>query len=538
MVVSGQEVSYMELPEARTYPTLLNELVASQPEKTALIDSRGSERTFDALRERATEIAAGLQQQGIGSGDKVALLMENRVEWVETMFGVHLLGATLVGVSTFGQKREISYYLSHSGADAVIAVDSFLGNDYVEVLDDLLGFRDETPGKLEPPDHPELDTVVFLSDEPIEGAIDFDDLDGSVETLPVDPNEPEDTALLLYTSGSTSRPKGVPLLHEGVIENGYHIGERMHLGPSDRAWLGSPLFWSFGSANSLSALFTHHGSLVLQAPFDPDVAVELVDRHECTVYYGLANMARQIVNSDAFDPARIHFRTGITIGSPEDVQFTIDELGVPELCNVYGLTEGYGNTAVADAKLDRDVRIHTAGQALPGQQIVIKNPDTGEKLPAGEVGEVCIGGRITPGYHDDPEKNEAAFDDERYLHTGDLGLLDENGYFQYRGRLKSLIKTGGINVSPVEVEEHLLEHPAIDQAYIIALDDLEMDEIIGAVIVPKSDENLTEEEVREHASKLASYKRPKRIAFADVDDLPTTDTGKTKKLELDQFFKE
>lgn len=521
----------MNPPDAETTLSLLDEMVERYPERPAVIDERRSV-TYRELQHSADELASGLRSLGVDSGDRVAILMENRIEWVETMFASLRLGASIVGVSTWATAPELEYFLSHSGASTLVAVDSFAGNDFVSTLSDVLGDLSVQDGGLESPVIPSLDTVVFLgAAEP--WAHRFEDV---AQTEPVqtdsDPNDPADEALLLYTSGSTSRPKGVPLLHGGHVENGYQIGERMHLSPADRIWLTSPLFWSYGVANAFGAAFSHGGSLVLQAPFEPETAIDLIDEHECTVYYGMPNMARDIVEADGFDPSRIHFRTGTTIGSPEDVEYTMDRLGIDELCNVYGSTETYGNCAVTDCKLPREVRVHTQGRALDGQDIVIADPETGERLEQGQVGEIRVGGRITPGYHDAPEKNAEAFDEEGYLKMGDLGRLDSEGRVQFRGRLKNMIKTGGINVSPVEVEERLLEHPAVDQAYVVGVPDAEKDELIAAAIVPETDESVTVDDIREHCSSLAAYKRPDRVKFVDSRALPTTDTGKIKRNEL------
>lgn len=525
----------MRPPESKTVSGLLDELASTRPDDTALIDDHGERRTFEQLRERADAVAAGLADLGIGDGDRVGILMENRVEWVEAMYGVTRTGASVVGLSTWAKSRELAYYLSHSDAKAVIATATFAGNEYTEMLDDILDYRTSGADPLDNPEYPALERVILHGAES-RGATTFDSLLESGGDLPTVENDPDDEAVLLYTSGSTSKPKGVPLLHGGVVENSYEIGERLHLSPDDRAWLASPLFWSYGSANCLHALFTHRGSVVLQSPFDGERAVELIDEHDCSVYYGMPNMARALVDAPGFDADRVRFETGTTIGSAEDVEFTIDELGVTELCNVYGLTEGYGNTAVTDRELDREIRITTQGEPLPGQEVVIKDPDTGDRLGAREVGEICIGGRITPGYHDAPEKNEAAFDDEGYLHTGDLGQLDEAGRLQYRGRIKHMIKTGGINVSPVEVQEYLLEYPGVDQAYVIGLDDPEKDEVVAAVVVPVPDATVTEADLREHCGDLAAYKRPARYAFATRDELPETDTGKVKSTNLAALF--
>lgn len=520
----------MERPASDTLSSLLDELVERRADETAVIDQRRS-ITYGALRDRAESLAVGLADLGVGAGDKVAILMENRVEWVEAMFAAFRLGATVVGVSTWAEPRELEYFVTHSGADAVVATSSFAGTDFATELDSLLGFGPDASGRIEEPSP----AVVLLGSDRT-GATAFDALaaDGTLDDE--DPNDADDTALLLYTSGSTSKPKGVPLLHGGVVENGYHIGERMRLSPDDRFWLASPLFWSYGSANALGAMLTHGASVVLQAPFDAEVAVDLIREHDCTVYYGMANMARGIAAVDGFDPEQTTLRTGTTIGPPEDVEFTIDELGVEDVCNVYGSTETYGNCAVTDATLPRSVRVHTQGRPLPGQEIVIRDPETDERLSQGEVGEIRVGGRITPGYHDNPEKNREAFDDEGYLKMGDLGQLDEVGRVQFRGRLKNMIKTGGINVSPKEIEEYLLEHPDVDQAYVVGLPDEEKDEVVGAVVVPELGASLSVEAIEEYSEGLAAYKRPASVVITDAGALPQTDTGKIRKASLDELF--
>jgi fatty-acyl-CoA synthase len=515
-----------------TLPSTLDDIAADTPERTAVIDGSRAV-TYGRLARRTERLAAGLREYGVGPGDRVAILMENRVEWVETALAVQRLGASVVGVSTWAERRELEYYLTHSGATALVATASFAGNDYAATLLDLLGYEDCDPGALEAASAPALETVVLLgADRP--GTVRFDALpaDGDVE----DQSDPEEEAYLLYTSGSTSKPKGVPLLHGDTLENADHIGRRLHVTGQDRLWLSSPLFWSYGAVNALGVVLARAASIVVQAPFDPERAIDLVDEYDCTVYYGMPTMARDIVAADNFDADRLGFRTGTTIGQPEDIEFTMDELGVPELCNIYGSTETYGNCAVTDASLPRETRLHAQGCPLPGQDVVVTDPETGERLEHGEVGEIRVGGRITPGYHDDPEKNETAFDERGYLQTGDLGLLDADGRVRFRGRLKNMIKTAGINVSPVEVEEYLLDQPDVDQAYVVGLDDPDRDEIVAAVVVPRPEERLSAEEVHDHCEGLAGYKRPRSVVVVDTPRLPQTDTGKIKRNELGELF--
>lgn len=524
----------MSAPERGTLPGVLGELAAEVGDQPALVEDERS-LSYAELARNARRTAGGLAELGVSAGDHVAILMENRIEWVEAMFGVLELGATVVGVSTWAEPRELEYYLGHSDATAIVATASFVGTDFASRLESLLGYEQHPVGGLAADCCPQLETVVLCgADRP--GAATFDGLLAGPPEAAGEGPTPADDALLLYTSGSTSKPKGVRLRHGELIENGYQIGQRMQLGPRDRFWLATPLFWSYGSANALCAMLTHGASALLQAPFDAERAVELAADHDCTVYYGMPNMARDMVAADAFVDRTLSFRTGTTIGQPEDIAFTIDKLGVPELCNVYGSTETYGNCAVTDCTLPRETRLETQGRPLAGQEIVVVDPDTGDRLPPGEVGEIRVGGRITPGYHNAREQRQERFDETGFLKMGDLGRLDEAGRVQFRGRLESVIKTGGINVSAMEVEEYLLEHTAVEQAYVVGLEDQTKGQLVATVLVPEPGATLTKAAVREHARGMASYKRPTEIAIVPAAELPETDTGKLKRAALTELF--
>jgi fatty-acyl-CoA synthase len=342
---------------------------------------------------------------------------------------------------------------------------------------------------------------------------------------------PSDVCYILYTSGSTATPKGVTLAHGGVIENGFNIGERQHLTPADRLWLAVPLFWSFGSANALPAILTHGGCAVLQESFEPGEALELLERERCSVYYGMANMARAMLEHPDRGRRRLDsMRTGLTIGLAEDIEMTMEAVGARELCNVYGSTETYGNCAVTDAHDPLAWRLHTQGLPLPGMDIRVADPETRRPLPAGEVGELCVAGHVTPGYFRAPELDAAAFDAEGYFHTGDLGLVGGDGRVRFRGRLKEMIKTGGINVAPLEVESVLLQHPGVKQAYVVGVPDRDKDEVVVAVLelheAAPADAGAIVAFCRE---RLASYKVPTRLVFRKAEELPRTPTGKIHK---------
>src|SRR3989442_358699 len=281
------------------------------------------------------------------------------------------------------------------------------------------------------------------------------------------PNRPEwvsavDVCYILYTSGSTAPPKGVMLAHGGVIDNGFDIGERQHLTAADRVWLAVPLFWSFGSANALPAILTHGGTLVLQESFEPGEALALLDGERCSVYYGMANMVRAILeHPERPRRALAAMRTGLTIGLPEDLELTMEAGNTRQVCNGYGATETYGNGAGTDAEDSLERRLTTQGLPRPGMQIRVVEPGSDRPLPPDEVGELRVRGCVTPGYYRDAEQTRAAFDADGFFVTGDLGTVGGDRRIRFRGRLKEMIKTGGINVAPLEVEAVLLAHPAV-----------------------------------------------------------------------------
>jgi fatty-acyl-CoA synthase len=343
---------------------------------------------------------------------------------------------------------------------------------------------------------------------------------------------------VLYTSGSTARPKGVTLAHAACLENGFHIGERQHLTGTDRLWLAVPLCWSFAAANALMALLTHGGTVVLQERFEPETAVRLIAAERCTVYYGMSHMARAMLEAPAWGHVDTRaLRTGLTIGTPEEVALTMHGLGVRQVCNVYGATETYGNATVTDAAEPEPVRLQSQGTPLPGMRLRIVDPDTRATLPPGEVGEILVAGRVTPGYYRDPEANAGAFDAEGAFRTGDLGRLDREGRLHFQGRLKELIKSGGITISPLEVEAYLMTHPKVQYAAVVGLPDAVKGEVPVAAVELRAEAAATAEEIcgfcRGH---IASYKVPVHVIFLRPDEFPRTTTGKVEKMALSQVM--
>jgi len=514
----------MQMPAGRTLPGLLDEMAGRYPERVFLID--GDRRlTYAEFRAEARRLARSFHALGVRRGDKVAILMGNRAEWLLVDFAVTMLGAALVALNTWWRQRELHHALQLSDARLLVMADRYLKHDYIAELAGM--------GEL-----PELRQIVCLGERQPPDALSYAalrEMGGDVPDTALDDARASDMAYLLFTSGSTARSKAVPLLHEGLIRNMHGIGERLHLTEDDRLLMVVSLFWSFGCANALFAMMTHGGSVVLQDSFDTARSLELIERERCTVLYAMPNMALAMqAHPDRARRDLSSLRTGITM--PQSVKL-MASIGVPEMTSCYGLTEGYGNSMVTDCKAPLDVRARISGTALPGTEVEIVEPATRTKLAPGETGEVRIRGFVTPGYYKDEATTSAATDEAGWFYTGDLATLDDAGGLRFVSRIKELVKTGGINVAPAEVEEILQAHPAVRQAVVVGLPDPEREEILAALIVLHDEASATPEELIRHCrAQGAAFKVPRRIVLVPHEQVPLTDTGKISKRGVQELL--
>jgi fatty-acyl-CoA synthase len=530
-------------PSSQTLGALVDELSAATPTAPAVVFS--DERLdYGALKRRVDDFARALMAADIRHDDRVALLVSNRTEWLVAALAAAKIGAIVAAVSTFSAPRELAWVLDHCGASALIMLSEFRGRRFLEALRDLCPELDRCAvGALRAARLPALRSVVVLDGPPPAAAFtpaDFLARGAAIDAAALAAAQaavtPADIACILYTSGSTAAPKGVTLAHGALIENGFEIGERQHLCATDRVWLAVPLFWSFGSANALPAIMTHGGCVVLQESFEPGEALALIERERCSVYYGMANMARALLEHPAHPGRRLGaMRTGLTIGPPEDIALTIRALGADQLCNVYGSTETYGNCAVTDAEDPLPLRLNSQGLPLPGMEILALDPETRRVLPQGETGELAVRGRVTPGYYRAPESDAEAFDRDGYFLTGDLGSIEADGRVRFRGRLKEMIKTAGVNVAPLEVEHTLLQHPDVVQAYVVGVPDTVKGEAVAAAIELRAGASTDAAGLTAFCrERLASYKVPTRLALRTAAEFPRTATGKIHKPALRQ----
>src|SRR5438477_12259117 len=517
----------MTSPQSRTLYELVCEQAARFPDRIAVICGE-RKASYRDLAEVAGRIGSALRAAGFGRGDRIGILIENRLEWLECCFGAAAIGATVVPFSTWSKPQKLAYLLADAEINALFAIEAFAGQNFAEALARLVPEATTAwPGQWRSREFPRLRRIVMLGGALQPGWIAYDEFRDDDGPAPAETARSEDDALILYTSGSSARPKAVRLQHYGIIENGFNIGERMGLGPGDRVLLAPPLFWSYGAANALPATLTHGATLVLQARFEPGEWLGLIERRRCTAVYTLPSMTDAGLRHPEFRRERVKsLRTGLMIGSPEEVRVAAEGLGADQICNIYDATETYGNCCVTPCDWPLDRRMHSQGPPLPGMRLRIVDPETGRVLPAGETGLVEVGGHVTPGYAGaTAAHNAAAFTADGYFRTGDLGFLDAQGDFRFVGRDAEIIKRGGINVSPAEVESLLLQYPGVAEAAVVGAAAGERGQAIVAFVVAHPGVSLDPDALREHCRPLASsYKVPDHIEIRDA--LPITETGK------------
>lgn len=527
------EGSRVKAPFSRTLFDLVCEQADRYPDTAAVIS--GDEHvTYRELAGRARAAAAALRSRGVRRHDRVGALISNTVEWLEIGLGAGAAGATYVPFSTWSTRLELDYLLADSGIKLLFALAEFGERDYAA---DLASLVPELAAGGRSDRFPALEGVVLVRrrDGDVFPAYEnFIAGGGSAEDLPPGSAASAfDDGLILYTSGSSSKPKAVRLRQSGIIENGFNIGERMGLGPGDRVLLSPPLFWSYGSANALPATLGHGGTVVLQEKFGAAETMDLVERHRCTAIYTLPGMTAAIAQHPDYAPGRLStLRTGLTIGAPQDFTEAVRSLGAAELCNIYGATETYGNCCVTWHHWPVEKRASCQGPPLPGNELRFVDLETGRPVGPGEPGLTEIRGYVTPGYAGgSADQNDLAFTPDGFYRTGDVGRLDEDGAFVFVGRNSEMIKRAGINVSPAEVEDILLLHPAVSQAGVVGVADPQRGELVIAFVVPGAGETVTEPDLVAHCRAVASkYKVPDRVEIRS--SLPQTPTGKLQRREL------
>ncbi len=533
----------------RTWGDLFNTVSETFPDREALV-FKEERLSYGELRNRIDTCARGLMKLGVKKGDHVVIWMTNCPEWIYVQFAVYKLGAALLPVYTRFKPSEVEYSLKQSDSSTLFMNDRFLGKiDALEMFRKLCPEVDRCePGTLESERLPRLKRVVCLGEETSAGMHPFhrimemgqddalqEDLRKAEEAV-----DPLDVMNIIYTSGTTGFPKGGLSMHRNNMACIYNTTERMGLNETHRSLLNLPLFSNFGCMYVAGLNFMRGAAVVMHEEFRPVEALEAVQREGITHLYGSPAMFISYVDEPRLaDHDLSSLRGGIVGGSPlppKTMEEMVGKLGLTQVLNVYGLSEcgGLATTNLADDSMDR--KANTVGTALPNCRIKIVDPESGTEVPGGNQGEVCLhdalpGSSVGKGYYNMPDKTRETIDEDGWFHTGDLGIMGEDGCLRITGRVKDMFLVGGFNVYPVEIENVLIRHPAVSKVQVVGVPDHRMGEVGMAFVQPKPGSPCTEEEIISHAKEeLANFKVPRYIRF--VEEFPMTGSGKVKKFQL------
>ena len=529
----------------RTIGAVLEEQVALYPDKDFIVYAdRGLRFSYAQFDERVDAMAKGFLAIGIGKGDKVGIWATNFPDWFTVFFAAAKIGATLVTVNTSYKLHVLEYLIRQSDIGTLCLVDGYRDSDYVQMLSELVPeLKQAQRGHLRSERFPCLRNLVFLGPQKHRGMFNTAEvllLGAHAEGGRLDEIRPtlrhDDVVNMQYTSGTTGFPKGVMLTHHNIVNNGFSIGECMKFTPDERLLLTVPLFHCFGMVLALLAAVTHGATIVACESFDPLLVLASVEKERCTALHGVPTMFIAELNHPMFGMFDLRsLRTGIMAGSPcpiEIMRRVVDEMHMRDITIVYGLTESSPGMTQSRADDPLEVKVSTVGRELPGVEVKVTDPQTGRDCAVGEVGELCCRGyNVMRGYYKMPEATAQVIDSQGWLHSGDLGVRDENGNYRVTGRLKDVIIRGGENVYPKEVEDFLYQMPQIRDVQVVGVASEKYGEEVGAFVILKDGATLTPDEVQDFCrGQISRYKIPVHVFF--VTEYPMTGSGKIQKYKL------
>ena len=491
--------------------------VREHPDRDALVVRHQDARfTYAELGEAVDRAARSLAGLGLVKGDRAGIWAPNCAEWVITQFATAKLGVILVNINPAYRTSELAYALRQSGCRALVSAPSFKTSDYRAMIEEVRG------------DLPALEHVLFIG----EGL--FDDAPDEIEWPELDLFEPIN---IQYTSGTTGRPKGATLSHSNILNNGFFVGEFCDYTEADRVCIPVPFYHCFGMVMGNLGAVSHGACMVVPAPsFEPAATLAAVAEERCTSLYGVPTMFIAELEHPSFAEHDLSsLRTGIMAGSPcpeQVMRKVIDRMNMEGVTICYGMTETSPVSTQTTAEDELERRVGTVGRVHPHVEVKVVDPETGRTVQRGEPGELCTRGySVMLGYWEEPERTSEAIDAARFMHTGDLATMDDEGYLKIVGRSKDMIIRGGENVYPREIEEFLYTHDAISDAAVYGVPDPRYGEAVTVSVILRDGASLTDDELREYcADKIAHYKVPKYVLF--VDAFPMTVTGKVQKFKM------
>jgi fatty-acyl-CoA synthase len=463
---------------------------------------------------------------------------------VALQFATAKIGAVLLTVNTHYRSHELEYLLQHSETENLFIIGQYRDHDYLTTTYDLVPeLRTQERGQLSTDKFPHLKRVFYLGHQKHRGMYSIPELQAMAAMVTDEQYaerqaelDPHDVVNMQYTSGTTGFPKGVQLTHYNIVNNGYWIGANQKFTAGDRLCLTVPLFHCFGCVLGVMAAVNHGVTMVILEDFVPLEVMAAIDQERCTAVYGVPTMYIAILDHPLF--TRFDYsslRTGIMAGSPcpvEVMKRVIDKMNMREITICYGLTESspvMSQTVVGDSLKHMT---ETVGRAMPEVEVRVVDPETGEECPPGVVGEVCCRGYLVmKGYYNNEAATKSAIDKDGWLHSGDLGVMDEDGYLTITGRLKDMIIRGGENIYPREIEEFLYSMDGVLDVQVAGVPSKKFGEECGAFVIRKGDADIEAEDVIDYCrGKISRYKIPKYVTF--VDAYPMTASGKIQKYKL------
>ena len=530
----------------KTIGDILDETAEKYPDNDAAVFvDKGIRYSYAEFKEVCDRVARGFMAMGVGQGDNVAIWATNHQEWVITQFATAKIGAVLVTVNPAYRTGELEYLLQQSDVNTILLIESFKTSRYVDMLNQVCPeLAESEPGELSSEKFPILKNAVFLGSENKPGMFTWsrllemgdDVLQEELESRQASLT-PHDVINMQYTSGTTGFPKGAMLTHRNLVNNVYAVGNCLNYTHEDRICIPVPFYHCFGCVmGTLCAAVFGATMVIASESFEPEPVLKAVAQERCTSLYGVPTMwiaELEHPNFDRYDLSSL--RTGIMAGAPcpiEVMNQVVERMGAKEITIAYGQTECSPVVTMTRTDDPIELRVTTVGKPLPGVEVKVVDPETGKEAPTGAQGELCSRGfQVMKGYYKMPDKTEETIDGEGWLHSGDLAVSTEEGYFKITGRLKEMIIRGGENIYPREIEEFLYANDKISDVQVVGVPSEKYGEEVMACIKLKEGEAATEEELREFCKgRIAHFKVPKYIVL--VDDFPMTVTGKIQKFKL------
>jgi fatty-acyl-CoA synthase len=513
---------------------------------------QGIRWTYGEFFSRIDALAKSLLAFGVDRGDRVGIWATNNVEWVTLQIATAEVGAVLVNINPAYRTAELEHALRSARVQTLFLMPSFRSSDYAGMMRSLCPELDVAdPHDLTTARFPELERVIVFDPDkaaetvrPASGFLTWQEslslgttVDGPRLTRRLDSLEADDPINIQFTSGTTGFPKPVVLTHHNILNNGFFVGETMRLSDADRLCVPVPFYHCFGMVLSNLACLTHGSTIVIPAPhFDAEATLKAVEEERCTALHGVPTMFVAELGLNAFGSFRLGtLRTGIMAGAPcppPIMRRVVGDMGCSEILIAYGQTEASPVTHITRRDDTFERRTETVGTNLPHQETKIVNPESGKIVPVGKTGELCFRGyHVMQGYFELEEATRETIDDRGWLHSGDLGVMDEDGYVRITGRLKDMVIRGGENIYPAEIEAYLCTHPKVAQAAVFGISDPKWGEDLGAWIQLTEGVSAQPEEFREYVREgMAHFKVPRYVAI--VEEFPMTVTGKIQKFRI------